>query len=55
MCPTYLVDTRPPQNIAEHTDALNRIIGMNLTIAFNYVESTDYTNSDLISCVVRGV
>ena len=55
MCPKYLVDTRPPQNIAEHIDAMNRIIGMNLFIAFNDVESTDYTNSDLISCVVRGV
>jgi len=55
MCPKCVVDTRPPKNMTEHIDALNRIIGMNLSIAFNYVESTDYSNSDLINCVVRGV
>ncbi len=55
MCPNHVPDTRPPQNMGEHTGALNRIIGMNFYIAFNHPTSDDYSNSDLISCVVRGV
>jgi len=55
MCPNHVPDTRPPKETGEHTSAINRIIGMNAVLAFNYPATDNYSDADLITYVVMGV
>lgn len=43
------------ENTCDYTDVLNRLVGMNKSIALNYPESTSYADPDMITWVVRGV